>query len=243
MNSTAERKRRNKSYVLRSGRMTKLQKRALEELLPEYGIAVSEEKIEPAEVFPVRRPVILEIGFGMGEATVELADGHRDYNFIGIEVYPKGVGKVLDEIRRRGLDNLRVIHHDAVPVVETMFPEGSLEGVHIFFPDPWPKKKHHKRRLINRRFASILAEKIRRGGYIYVVTDWEDYAFSIVDTLDCVPELVNAYEVFAPSRPWRPKTSFEQKGIGKDHLIREILFEKRSSSEDTRDQLEENRPT
>ncbi|MFO7849784.1 MAG: tRNA (guanosine(46)-N7)-methyltransferase TrmB [Spirochaetia bacterium] len=218
---------RNKSYVIRSGRMTKLQERSLEELFPLYGIPFSEKELDYSRIFERDRPVILEIGFGMGEATVEIAEGFRNYNFIGIEVHPPGVGKVLHEARRRELDNLRVVQYDAVSVIETMIPDASLEGVHIFFPDPWPKKKHHKRRILNRDFSCLLSQKISPGGYLYVTTDWEDYAWSIVHTLSGIPELENEYEIFAPTQLWRPKTSFEKKGLRKNHLIREILFRKK----------------
>lgn len=218
--------RRNKSYVIRAGRMTKLQERALRDLYPLYGISFSENMLDYSGVFERQQPVILEIGFGMGEATLQIAETLGNYNFIGIEVHPPGVGKVLNEIHTRVLDNLKVIQYDAVSVLESMIPENSLAGVHIFFPDPWPKKKHHKRRIIDRDFSAMLAQKISPGGYLYVTTDWEDYAWGIVHTLSGVAQIKNMYKVFAPTQSWRPKTSFEQKGLKKQHPIREILFRK-----------------
>ena len=212
--------------MIRAGRMSKLQKRALDELLPLYGIPYQEESLDLQSLFEKRAPVIVEIGFGMGAATLELAEKYEDYNFIGIEVHPPGVGKLLDEIERRGIDNIKVIYYDAVSAMEQMIPDDSLEGVHIFFPDPWPKKKHHKRRIIQPEFAGMVARKLRQGGYLYVVTDWEDYAWHIVNILSGIDCLKNSCEVFAPSVPWRPHTSFEQKGKAKNHLIREILFRK-----------------
>jgi tRNA (guanine-N7-)-methyltransferase len=216
----------NRSYVIRAGRMSGLQKRALDELLPVYGIPFREEPLDLHSIFGNRAPVIVEIGFGMGAATLELAEEFENYDFIGIEVHPPGVGKVLDEIERRGLENLKIIYHDAVSAMEQMFSDNVLEGLHIFFPDPWPKKKHHKRRIIQQEFAETLAEKLRPGGYLYTVTDWEDYAWHIVRTLSGVDTLKNMHEVFAPSVPWRPRTSFERKGISSNHLIREILYRK-----------------
>ncbi len=213
-----------KSYVLRKGRTTKLQQRALDELFPLYGIPFDRRPLNQEELFDTVRPLVLEIGFGMGEATIALAERYREYNFIGIEVYPPGVGKVLDEIHRRELKNLRVIRHDAVEVVREMVSQESLEGIHLFFPDPWPKKKHHKRRILQKPFAFELAERLRPGGYFYAVTDWEDYAEQILYTLDTVELFENQYSGYAPTQPWRPKTSFETRGMKKDHVIREILF-------------------
>ena len=217
----------NRSYVIRSGHMSKLQRHALEEYLPLYSIPVSDTRIDIQEYFPRPAECIVEIGFGMGAATLELAEAFPEYNFIGIEVHPPGVGKILDEIHARSPGNLRVIYYDAVHTLSKMIPADSLAGVHIFFPDPWPKKRHHKRRLIKREFAYMIAEALKSNGYLYVVTDWEDYAWQIVNVLDSVESLTNMHEVFSPAVPWRPKTSFERKGIEKQHLIREILFRKR----------------
>jgi tRNA (guanine-N7-)-methyltransferase len=213
-----------KSYVLRKGRTTKLQQRALDELYPLYGIPFNGRPIDRKELFAGVRPLILEIGFGMGEATIALAERCREYNFIGIEVYPPGVGKVLDEIHRRELNNLRVIRHDAVEVVREMIPRESLEGIHLFFPDPWPKKKHHKRRILQTPFAAELAERLKTGAYFYAVSDWEDYAEHILHTLESIDTLENAYGGYAEPQQWRPKTSFETKGMKKAHVIREFLF-------------------
>jgi tRNA (guanine-N7-)-methyltransferase len=171
-------------------------------------------------------PIVLEIGFGMGEATIELAAAHPEVGYVGIEVHKPGVGKVLSEIETNGLSNLLVIHYDAVAVLSDMIAPGTLAGVHLFFPDPWPKKKHHKRRLVQPVLARLLASRIREGGYLYAVTDWEDYARQMLDVFESTRTLVNQFETFACDIPWRPTTSFERKGRAKRHRIRELFYRK-----------------
>ena len=226
MNTDSSRYNRLKSYVLRATRMSKLQRRSYEELLPKYSIPFAEIPLKPEVVFPGKNKIIAEIGFGMGDATVRIAEENMESGFLGIEVHRPGVGKVLSEIDSRGLENLRIINHDAVEVFEKMFPDDFLSGIHIFFPDPWPKKKHHKRRLIQPDFLNIVISKLKNSGYLYICTDWEDYALQILDVCTVTEGIRNAYEGFAEHQPWRPETKFESKGLEKSHTIREILFRK-----------------
>ncbi len=215
-----------KSYVLRTGRLSNLQKRALENFSDKYCIPFKEAILNFRELFENTNPVILEIGFGMGHATVEIAEHNPDINYIGIEVHTPGIGKVLSEIESKQLTNLRLINYDAVQTIRTMINNYSLSGIHIFFPDPWPKKKHHKRRLIQRPFIQELIGKLKNGGYIYIVTDWEEYAEHILSVLNRSTELKNTYTDFADKKKWRPYTGFEKKGLAKNHIIREFWFEK-----------------
>lgn len=214
-----------KSYVLRVGRLSKLQQRAVDTLSSQFCIPFEEKILNFKSIFGNNNPVVMEIGFGMGHATLEIAEKNRNKNYIAIEVHTPGVGKVLSEIEIRNLSNLRIIQYDAVQVIRNMIPLSSLEGVHIFFPDPWPKKKHHKRRLIQNGFIKELILLIKKGGYIYIATDWEDYAQQIILVLDQITELENRYNKFAVKLAWRPNTSFEKKGLAKNHKIRDIWYE------------------
>ena len=222
----SENRRKIRSFVRRSGRMSKGQQYALEHYRTLYSVELSNNYLNFEELFQNRNPVIVEVGFGMGHATIELAGKFPAYNFLGIEVHLPGIGKVLDEIHSQQLTNLRVIQADAVEVLDQMIPDNSIAGFHIFFPDPWPKKKHHKRRLIQPEFAHKLPQKLIEGGYVYAVTDWEEYAAQIVEVLSREALLYNPYDGFAEPIGWRPKTSFQRKGEAKQHLIREIWFEK-----------------
>lgn len=215
-----------RSYVLRPGRITRLQLRSLEELTDRYCVGYREQPLNLAALFPEAETIILEIGFGMGMATAEIAEANPHVGYLGIEVFRAGVGKLLSEIERRGLSNVRIISHDAVDVCRVMIPDGSLDGVHLFFPDPWPKKRHHKRRLMQRPFVELLSAKLKQGGYLYTVSDWDDYAAQILKVCEDSPELRNEYAGYAPPRPWRPKTKFERKGIANHHSIREVYFTK-----------------
>ncbi len=215
-----------KSYVLRTGRMSKHQKTALELYSDKYCVPFDKGILDFEGLFNNLNPVVLEIGFGMGHATVKIAEKNPDINYIGIEVHTPGIGKVLSEIESRKLKNLKLIQNDAVQIVRFMIKDSSLSGVHVFFPDPWPKKKHHKRRLIQELFIKELLGKLKENGYIYIVTDWEDYAEYILTVLKKFKELNNPYTNFADKSDWRPNTSFEKKGLAKNHIIREIWFEK-----------------
>jgi tRNA (guanine-N7-)-methyltransferase len=216
-----------KSYVLRTGRMSAAQKRSYDTLFPCFGIPYADPVLlDFPAVFGNANPVIAEIGFGMGAATAEIAAANADKNYLGIEVHRPGIGRLLWEIDRRGLQNIRIIEHDAVEVMEKSVPDGSLAALHVFFPDPWPKKRHHKRRLITRPFTDLLAQKLAAGGYLYMVTDWADYAEWALEELSATPGLSNACGGFSPSLSWRPRTKFEQKGLAKNHEVRELYFEK-----------------
>jgi tRNA (guanine-N7-)-methyltransferase len=224
MNDTLAQVRQIKSYVLRAGRMTGAQKRAYELLSPKYLIPFGTglNSLEP--FFANNRPLTLEIGFGMGAATAIIAENNPEKNYIGVEVHPPGIGRLLWEIEKRGLNNIRIIEYDAAGVFEKMIPPSCLEALHIFFPDPWPKKRHHKRRLIRRPFTCLLARSLAPGGYLYMVTDWENYGDEALDELRATPGLKNPYADFAPPRLWRPRTRFEQKGLNKNHHVRELFF-------------------
>jgi tRNA (guanine-N7-)-methyltransferase len=220
-------RRRIRSYVLRAGRLSTGQKRAIEELSGTYCIEFKQELLDYSEIYSNKNPLIIEIGFGMGDATSRIAETFPDQNYLGIEVYAPGVGKLLSEIEQKELSNVRIIQHDAVDVLNTMIGDDSIAGFHIFFPDPWPKKKHHKRRLIQRQQVDLLSQKLISGGYIYAVTDWEDYAQQMLEVFSDTPDLDNAYQGYAKTVSWRPRTKFEQKGLHKEHLIRELWFVKK----------------
>jgi tRNA (guanine-N7-)-methyltransferase len=216
-----------KSYVIRSGHFTDAQKKAYTSLAEKFVIPFMEEKLDYKKVFSNTGNVTLEIGFGMGVTTAEIAQTNPERNYIGMEVHRPGIGRLLWEIEKRSIFNIRIIEYDAVYAVEKMIPQDSLEAIHIFFPDPWPKKRHRKRRLVQRPFTETLANCLKPGGYLYMVTDWEDYALHALEELTATAVLKNAYDSFAPPQKWRPVTKFEQKGLTKEHVIREIYFIKK----------------
>ncbi len=213
-----------RSYVLRQGRITGAQRRARDELLPRFGIPFSRSLLDLDGVFGRAAPRILEIGFGMGETTADIASRHPGTNFLGLEVHTPGVGGLLKRIAALGLANVRVIQHDAVEVLESMIPPTSLDGVHVFFPDPWPKKRHHKRRLIQPAFVSLLAARMKPGAYLHVATDWKDYAQWILETLSAEPLLANTAAAYAPRPEHRPLTKFETRGLKLGHGIWDVVF-------------------
>ncbi len=213
-----------RSYVLRQGRMSRAQQRAVESLLPRYGIAFSPTPLAFDQVFGRCAFVVLEIGSGMGETTFAIARDHPEWDFLAIEVHLPGVGSLLQRIETAQLANVRIIRHDAVEVVATMVPRDALAGIHVFFPDPWPKKRHHKRRLLKPEFVRVLAQRLREGGYLHVATDWEDYAHETLATLAAEPLLANTADAFAPRPAWRPQTKFELRGIKLGHRVFDCLF-------------------
>jgi tRNA (guanine-N7-)-methyltransferase len=213
-----------KSYVLRSGRISVAQRRSYEALAPAFCVPLAGAPLDLPRVFGNANPVTLEIGFGMGAATALIAQENPGKNYLGVEVHRPGIGRLLWEIERRSLSNLRIVEADAAEVLQAMIPAASLEAFHIFFPDPWPKKRHHKRRLITRPFTSLLAEKLRPGGYVYMATDWADYGDWALAELSATEGLRNVYGGFAPAQDWRPRTRFEQKGLEKNHEVRELYF-------------------
>ncbi len=217
-----------KTYVLRAGRMTAAQRRDYEELSKIWCIPFEMKKLNYAEIFGNTNPVTVEIGFGMGTATALIAEANPDMNYIGIEVHTPGVGKLLGEIRSRNLKNLYIIQFDALDVLEQMITDGSVAAFHVFFPDPWPKKKHHKRRLVKRPNTELFARKLSEGGYFYMVTDWKEYAEFALEELKATAGLENKYSLFAEHQSWRPETKFEAKGIAAEREITELMFLKKT---------------
>lgn len=214
------------TFVLRAGRMTDAQKKAYETLSARWCIPFNEFPLNFIDVFDNVNPVTIEIGFGMGAATAIIAQNNPEKNYLGLEVHRPGVGRLLNEIESKNLNNLYIIEHDAIEVLEKMIPDESVSAFHIFFPDPWPKKKHHKRRLVQRPRTEILAKKLAPGGYIYMATDWEPYAEFALEELTLTEGLKNKYDGYAPHQEWRPETKFENKGLKADRNICELFFEK-----------------
>ncbi|MCQ2598110.1 MAG: tRNA (guanosine(46)-N7)-methyltransferase TrmB [Treponema sp.] len=216
-----------KTFVLRAGRMTDAQERAYKELSAKWCIPFYEDKkLDFKEVFGNDNPVVIEIGFGMGDATWQIAKENPETNYLGIEVHRPGVGKLLNHIENEGLSNLRIIEYDALEVLDKMVDDGGVDGFHIFFPDPWPKKKHHKRRMLQRPRTNLIASKLKKSGYLYFVTDWLPYAEFALEELNLTEGLKNRYDGYAEKQPWRSQTKFERKGQAADRVITEIMFEK-----------------
>ena len=213
-----------RSYVLRQGRFSPAQQRAYAEQLPRFGIPYAPEPLALDALFGDKVPVIAEIGSGMGETTARIAAEHPDHGYLAIEVHTPGVGSLLKQVAEQGLTNVRVIQHDAVEVLRDMVPAGALAGVHVFFPDPWPKKRHHKRRLVQPEFAELLATRLAPGGHLHIATDWQEYAEHILQVLCATPALVNTAADFAPRPDSRPETKFERRGVGLGHGVWDIYF-------------------
>jgi len=217
-----------RSFVLRQGRMSAAQQRALDTLLPRFGLPFVPQAIDFDRVFGRVAPRVLEIGCGMGETTARIARAMPDVDFVGVEVHAPGVGSLLRLIAEHALANLRVIRHDAVEVVAAMIPPHSLAGIHVFFPDPWPKKRHHKRRLLKPAFVHELALRLTPGGYLHAATDWEEYAQEILATLGAEPLLENTVPGFAPRPDYRPLTKFEARGLDLGHGVWDVIFRRRA---------------
>jgi tRNA (guanine-N7-)-methyltransferase len=210
-----------RSYSIRGSRITDAQRTAKDALQKVHGIEFTQEQLNISEIFPNSDKVIMEIGFGMGEATAIIAKNHTNNGYIAIDVHPPGIGKLLARIVENDLTNLKVIEEDVHVVLQHMIANESLDGIHLFFPDPWPKKKHNKRRIVNEGFLALIHPKIKKGGFIHIATDWVPYA-------------VNIQEVFAGStlftggvidKPeWRPVTRFEGQGIDKDHAVNDMMY-------------------
>jgi len=215
------------TYVLRAGRMTESQKRDYVIHSARWCLPFEKQTLNIMNVFENTSPVTIEIGFGMGKATAIIAENNPNQNYLGLEVHKAGVGKLLGEIEKRHLSNVRIVEHDALEVLEYMIPDNSIQAFHIFFPDPWPKKKHHKRRLVRRPRTGLLAQKLVPGGYIYMATDWLPYAEEAFFELTATPSLVSLYDGFAPHQTWRPETRFEAKGLQANHTISELMFTKK----------------
>ena len=213
-----------RSYVLRQGRVTDAQQRACEELLPLYGIPFGPRPVDLDRAFGRAAPKIVEIGFGMGETTADIAARNPGVDYLGIEVHMPGVGSLLKRVAALGLSNVRVIRHDAVEVLERMIAPASLAGVHIFFPDPWPKKRHHKRRLIQPPFVQLVASRLAPGAVLHVATDWEEYAQQVLEVLAGEPLLANTADGYAPRPDYRPLTKFENRGLKLGHGVWDVVF-------------------
>ena len=219
--------RRIRSFVLRQGRLTKGQARALETIFPKFGITYKPALLDLTTQFGrAASKKILEIGFGMGETTAKIAQTLPQCDFLAAEVHTPGVGALLKLIDELALTNIRVIQHDVVEVLQNMLADGSLDGVHIFFPDPWHKKRHHKRRLIQAEFVKILCSKLKVGGYIHVATDWQEYAEWVLAVLSAEPQLKNTAKDYAEKPAYRPLTKFENRGIKLGHGVWDMVFER-----------------
>ena len=215
-----------RSFVMRAGRMGPGQTRALAELGPRFVLPFAAALADFVAVFGRHAPRILEIGFGMGDATAQIAQALPGTDFIGVEVHTPGVGALLKRIGQLGLTNLRLVQHDAVEVLAQMIAPDSLAGVHVFFPDPWHKKKHNKRRLIQPAFVRQLVERIAPGGYLHCATDWQPYAEQMLEVLSAEPLLRNTAAGYAPKPDYRPLTKFENRGLKLGHGVWDLVFER-----------------
>jgi tRNA (guanine-N7-)-methyltransferase len=213
-----------RSYVKRGGRTTDAQARAFETWAAEFILPYQAQFLDLSSCFGREAPTVLEIGFGMGEATAQIAQAMPGTNFIGCEVHEPGVGALLKRIGEQGLSNLRIVQHDAVQVLQHMIPPGSLMGVHVFFPDPWHKKRHHKRRLIQPPLVALLASRLKAGGYVHCATDWQPYAEQMLAVLSAEPALRNTAADYAPRPAYRPLTKFENRGLRLGHGVWDLVF-------------------
>ena len=217
-------KRHIRSYVLRQGRVSTAQQRAIDTLLPRFGVPYTALPLDLAQVFGRASPKILEIGFGMGDSTATIAQAHPENDYLALEVHTPGVGNLLKLIDAQRLTNIRIVQHDAVEVLHDMIGESALDGVHIFFPDPWHKARHNKRRLIQAPFIAQLVQKLKPGGYVHVATDWQDYAEQALLVLNAEPLLQNTSADYAPRPDYRPLTKFEQRGLKLGHGVWDLIF-------------------
>lgn len=213
-----------RSYVLRGGRLGPGQQRALAELGPRYVLPFAPAPLDLAATFGRRAPCLFEIGFGMGDATAQVAAALPDHDLIGVEVHEAGVGALLKRIGEGGLTNVRILQHDAVEVLQQMIPPDALAGVHVWFPDPWHKKRHHKRRLIQPAFVELLRTRVAPGGYLHCATDWAPYAEQMLEVLTAAPGWTNTADGYAPTPAWRPRTKFENRGLRLGHGVWDLLF-------------------
>ena len=212
-----------RSYSIRGSRITDAQRTAKDDLQKVHGIEFQQEQINIPEIFPTSHKVIMEIGFGMGEATAIIAKNHPNNGYIAVDVHPPGIGKLLARIVENELTNLKVIEEDVHVVLQHMIADESLDGIHLFFPDPWPKKKHNKRRIVNEGFLALIHPKIKKGGFIHIATDWVPYANSIQEVF-AGSTLFTGGVIDKPE--WRPVTRFEGQGIDKDHAVNDMMYTK-----------------
>jgi tRNA (guanine-N7-)-methyltransferase len=217
---------RIRSFVTRAGRLSTAQARALDTLGPRFCLPYEKSRLDIDAAFGRHAPTILEIGTGMGETTAHIATLMPEKNFIGVEVHTPGIGSLLKLIGEREIHNLRLIQHDAVEVVTHRLAPESLDGVHVFFPDPWHKARHNKRRLIQGPFVALLASRIKTGGYLHCATDWEDYAIQMLAVLTADPSLTNTAAEYAERPAYRPVTKFENRGLKLGHGVWDLVFRK-----------------
>jgi tRNA (guanine-N7-)-methyltransferase len=216
-----------RSYVLRGGRLGPGQQRALRDLAQRFVLPFEPAQIDAARCFGRSAPLVVEIGFGMGQATATIAQTRPEVDFLGIEVHEAGVGALLQRIDELQLPNLRIVRHDAVEVLRAMIAPASLTGVHVFFPDPWPKMRHWKRRLIQPAFVALLASRLAPGGTLHCATDWQPYAEQMLQVLSAEPQLVNTTEGYSPRPDYRPETKFERRGVALGHGVWDLVFRRR----------------
>ena len=216
-----------RSFVNRRSHMTQGQQQALDAYLDKWSLPYRAEVLDLSQTFGRSAPTILEIGFGMGETTEQIALARPQDNFLGVEVFNAGVGALLKRIEISALENIRIIQHDAVEVLRDMVAPNSLSGVHIYFPDPWPKKRHHKRRLIQAPLIELLSSRMASGAYLHCATDWEHYAQQMLQVLSGEASLINTAENFAPRPDFRPLTKFENRGLRLGHGVWDLIFNKR----------------
>lgn len=216
-----------RSFVRRAGRITAAQTRALAQLGERYTLPYQQQVLDWASVFERPAPLVMEIGFGMGEATAQIAAAMPEKNFLCCEVHPPGVGALLARVERTALSNVRIVAHDACEVLRDMVAPSALAGAHIFFPDPWHKKRHHKRRLIQPEFVALLAQRLAVGGYLHCATDWQAYAEQMLAVLSADPLLQNSAADYVPRPHYRPPTKFEQRGLRLGHGVWDLVFERR----------------
>ncbi len=216
-----------RSYVRRTGRVTTGQAKAFEDIGPQFLQPYTNAPLDALTAFGREGKLILEIGFGMGEATAHIARVRPEDNFLCCEVHEPGVGALLKRIGEQDIHNIRILQHDAVEVIDNMLPEGSIDGVHIFFPDPWHKKKHNKRRLIQSPLVAKLASRLKTGGYFHCATDWEPYAVQMLEVLGADNQLINTAQDYAAKPDYRPLTKFENRGLRLGHGVWDLVFTKR----------------
>ncbi len=217
---------RIRSFVLRAGRVGPGQARALAELGPQFVVPYQPKPLDLDSLYGRVAPKILEIGFGMGEGLADIAGAHPENDYLGVEVHTPGVGALLKQLGERGLRNVRIIQHDAVDVLNHMLAPDNLAGAYVFFPDPWHKTRHHKRRLIQPPLVQLLASRLHPGGYLHLATDWEDYAVQMLAVLRAEPTLMNTAADYAPRPDSRPLTKFEARGLRLGHGVWDLLFKR-----------------